>query len=92
MAEIKPQGIVLIEVKDNTDLNFYFDLSTGQIIHRQTLGYECKIEVNEQSFNRLLSGDTTFEIEVNRASLKVSDQSHALRQFGKSIRQSKASN
>ena len=84
--QMTPATTVAIAVIDRPDLSFSYAIDTG-VTESGISGEEnCRIEVSEVIFNRLLDGTSTFEQEVSTGKITISGDSRVLRDLGKVFR------
>lgn len=79
-------NLVCIQVRENRDLTFFYDLSKATIIPKSDEIPSCYIEVSEIAYKRLLNGTSNFESEARSDNLKIKGKSQALQQFGTMLR------
>lgn len=89
MAEnqISKNQIVEIEVIDDNNLSFFFDVTNNRSTSASKEAASAKIEIKKDAYMRLFDGVSTFEVEASNGNLKISGDFAIIREFGKSLRE-----
>lgn len=84
--QISTSKTIAINVVERDDLTFFYDTESKQTATVPKSTPICQIQVSKLTFDRLMSGSSTFEQEVSDGEIVISGDSQILREIGKFFR------